>query len=466
MATTMVADGTATTSATSDVTTTDGGSTEETGFDPPEPACGNGFVEGDEQCDDGNRDDGDSCSSACEIPCGLQWSTLTLGPTQDSEIAARQVTRDANDQLFLSGRLQEITVDKGGEVTEGEDTVVVQSHADGGGLAWEQVLGDPQGDVSSAGIAVDAAGDVYVATTVDAADGGTAIRVYKLLGADGGMGWTHDFDGAFVGEDETAFGIAVGPDGMPVVSGQVRAGDGDDDIWLRKLDATTGVEVWTETYSGVGAAGFSTDDGGPVAIGADGSIFVLSRIYVDFQTQVGTLLRFGPDGGAPTWTFTPDIGGTNQSFGLVDVAVASDGGPVFVVERVDGGTVGFWMYKLDDAGGQQWSRDRTDFENEDDGTDWILEDFARDGDELVVLGRYINNVQRRGESWWEPWVARLDAAGDSRCQVAHQGDPVGLFPPSLLGYGLTVTGNGSAVAVGEQASTDESGLWIGSFRAQ
>src|SRR5690606_34788427 len=99
-----------------------------------------------------------------------------------------------------------------------------------------------------------------------AADGGTAIRVVKLAAMDGAQQWVHDFDGPFPGEDELALGIAVGPDGQPVVSGQVRAGDGDDDVWLRKLEAVDGSEVWTQTYGGTGSGGFSTDDGGPLAI--------------------------------------------------------------------------------------------------------------------------------------------------------------------------------------------------------
>ena len=28
--------------------------------------CGNGTVEGDEECDDGNTEDGDGCSSSCQ----------------------------------------------------------------------------------------------------------------------------------------------------------------------------------------------------------------------------------------------------------------------------------------------------------------------------------------------------------------------------------------------------------------
>ena len=32
----------------------------------PVPFCGDGFVDADEQCDDGNEEDGDGCSSVCE----------------------------------------------------------------------------------------------------------------------------------------------------------------------------------------------------------------------------------------------------------------------------------------------------------------------------------------------------------------------------------------------------------------
>ncbi|MEX1367615.1 MAG: DUF4215 domain-containing protein [Nannocystaceae bacterium] len=442
---------------------TDGGS-EDTGFDPPEPSCGNGFVEADEECDDANDDDDDACSNACTVPCGLQWSETVLGPTQDSLIEGRSVARDDADQIVLSGLLREITTQMDGTPLVGDDTVLVQAHMPGGGLVWEQVLGDPEGDARPAGVAVDGVGDVYVASTVDASDGGTAIRVTKLAAADGDPLWIHDFDGPIGGEDEIASGIAVGPDGQPVVSGQVRAGDGDDDVWVRKLQAADGTEVWTETYSGVGSGGFSTDDGGPVAIGADGSVFVLSRIYEDFQTNRGTLLRFGPDGGLPTWTFTPVIGGTDQTFTLEALTVAADGGPLMAVSRVDGADVSFWLYKLDDAGSEQWLRTGDDFEVADQGSDWILEGLATTGDELVVLGRYRNDTRMAGLSWWEPWVSRLDAAGTTRCQVLYQAPFEGLLPTSVLAFGVATASDGSALATGIQDSADESVLWLGSFR--
>src|SRR5688572_11630705 len=45
-------------------------STGEPGFDPPEPECGNGYIEGAEECDDANVADGDGCTAACLVPCG------------------------------------------------------------------------------------------------------------------------------------------------------------------------------------------------------------------------------------------------------------------------------------------------------------------------------------------------------------------------------------------------------------
>lgn len=51
----------------------DPSSGDEPGFDPPTPVCGNGFLEADEECDDGNLADGDGCESSCqvgEVLCG------------------------------------------------------------------------------------------------------------------------------------------------------------------------------------------------------------------------------------------------------------------------------------------------------------------------------------------------------------------------------------------------------------
>ena len=50
---------------------------------PPPPVCGDGVIEGDEACDDGNRDLGDGCSAACEIEVPIE---VLIGPQQDVSI--------------------------------------------------------------------------------------------------------------------------------------------------------------------------------------------------------------------------------------------------------------------------------------------------------------------------------------------------------------------------------------------
>ncbi|HEY0133264.1 MAG TPA: DUF4215 domain-containing protein, partial [Nannocystis sp.] len=64
-----------------------GTSTGEPGFDPPRPACGNGYLEAMEECDDGNLVDGDGCNAACQTPCGLELELLELAPTAESTIS-------------------------------------------------------------------------------------------------------------------------------------------------------------------------------------------------------------------------------------------------------------------------------------------------------------------------------------------------------------------------------------------
>ncbi len=70
--------GTTTVGTTTGTTTTEGtteGTTEETGESSttgePEPVCGNGVVEGDEACDDGNDLNTDECTDTCQVAaCG------------------------------------------------------------------------------------------------------------------------------------------------------------------------------------------------------------------------------------------------------------------------------------------------------------------------------------------------------------------------------------------------------------
>ncbi|MEZ4448054.1 MAG: hypothetical protein R3B09_01160 [Nannocystaceae bacterium] len=105
---------TTTTSVGSSTTTgtTTGTTTSTTAVDPPDSICGNGIVEGDEECDDGgaNADD-QACTSSCvaaECGDGLVWSgheECDLGVENDNEGACTKACLKAwcGDGLIQEG---------------------------------------------------------------------------------------------------------------------------------------------------------------------------------------------------------------------------------------------------------------------------------------------------------------------------------------------------------------------------
>ena len=431
-----------------------------TGFEPPDAVCGNGFLEEGEQCDDGNDVDEDDCSNACLVPCGLEWTALEPAPTLDSEISGLRVVRDGAGNTLVAAHLQEITVDEEENVIEGPDTILVIKYDPEGGQLWQQVLSDGDGDTNVGGLAVDELGDVAIVGTVDGADG-TDIWATWLDGQDGSSAWTHTHDGDFDGDDY-GMGVAIGPDGDPIISGQVRDGDKDDDVFIRKLDAMTGFEVWTSTWSGQPDNGYSVDAGGPVAVASDGAPYVIAEEYVSFNTVEATLIRFAADGSGPEATLSPLADGEVHKHAAGYIAADGAGHVYFTIERF-GAAPKFWLYKIDDTQTILWERDRDDFQDGED--DWYHYGIAvTEDDELVVGGRRINEIQLEDLSWWEAWTSRLSADGDPICALVLVGPTEGLSPADLLVQAVGAASDGGALLTGAQALEGESMLWTARFR--
>ncbi|MDD9967057.1 MAG: DUF4215 domain-containing protein [Myxococcales bacterium] len=76
-----------------DAAVSDGGSP-----GPDEPTCGDRIAADDEECDDGNTDDGDGCSASCEVEDG--WSCSDSGgscePCGDGEVTGEETCDDGN----------------------------------------------------------------------------------------------------------------------------------------------------------------------------------------------------------------------------------------------------------------------------------------------------------------------------------------------------------------------------------
>jgi len=438
-------------------------SSSDTGFDPPEPMCGNGFVEDGEECDDANDEDEDSCNNTCQLPCGIAWSAAHLGPTQDSDIYGLRVGVDGEDRAVAIGYQRQVDVDPKGNPTIGEATALVVAFDAEGGERWSQVLAERGLAVAPGDVAVDDAGNAYVAVAVEQATGGRDVHVLALDGVDGSTLWTHEVVEPAADGDDEADAIALTPDGDVVLVATVRVADMNDDVYVRRIAAADGTEVWTSTFDGMAAGEFSTDNGGPVVVGDDGSVFTFVQPYVDFSTIRVTLLAYAADGGDPLWTFTPEQGGSVQEFFPVGVAVGDDGSVYVGYERLTS-QVEFWLAKLDADGGELWEFDREHFIVPGVGEDWRLTGIAFAPDRgPVAFGNYFTSEGDDG--WAEVWLAQLDPEAEIRCETTHQETSGGLLPPTLFINGGTVGVDGGPVLVGELIDDPESALWIGRFRA-
>lgn len=440
----------------------DTSSSGEPGFDPPTPVCGNGYLEADEECDDGNLAAGDACNAACQVPCGLELAVSELAPTAQSVIGGLSVAPAPDGGFVTVARLREITVDREQNPTVGPRLMLVLAYDAGGALRWRRELGDMMGDLYAAGGSVDTNGDVLVVGSVDGPEA-SAIWVGKLDGSDGGALWTRAIDGQLAGGDDFGSAVVGTPGGDVIATGQIRNAMNDADVWVGQLAGADGALMWTTTWTGQENNGYSTDAGGPVALGPDGSVHVLAREFVDPDITEVTLLKFPADGGKPLWSASPLADGGKHHHDFRALAVGPDGEIVMAADR-GGAAPTFWIFRYGPDGGEPtWTRTRDDFVAL--AEDWFLAGLGVDeGGDIVVGGSWIDDVSQADAAWYEVWSARLDPRGAKRCQVSFRAPGEDLVPPSISAAALVAGADGVALAAGELIEGNESSVWTGRFR--
>lgn len=440
------------------------GSTGEPGFDPPPPVCGDGYLEADEECDDGNVADGDGCSAGCTILCGLQGQVLALAPSGLSDLWVASVAPAPDGGFVAVAHQREITSDQEGNQNIGLVRTRVIRYGPDLAPIWDRLLAPDDAALAAGAGVVDDLGDVYVAATVDGPDGDD-IHVVKLAGEGGEPVWTVTHDGALDKSDDVATGIALAPDGDVVVSGHAYDVAKDSDVWVRKLHADDGGEAWTTTWTGAGNGEYSIDRAGRVAVAGDGTVYVAAREYVDLNTAEAVLLQFGGGGGPAQQVFSPLSDGSEHEHGPGWVSVDPAGNVLYSIIRQSGATRNFWLYKLDATLKIQWTRQLPDFE--DRGDEWSLAGNAFDAAGGVVLAGHSRSKDTMAQlEWFDIWTARLDPAGAKLCQVHYAPAAVDLVPPSLFGFDVAAAQAGVALVGGQQIQNDEQQLWIGLFRPQ
>jgi len=198
--------------------------------------------------------------------------------------------------------------------------VLVLEYDPQGNLLWSASHDGSGGIDIGVDVAVDADGNVYVAALSAGSGTGWDVLALKYDG-DGNELWARRFDGPAGGDDRPA-GVAVDAAGDVYVAGtaSVLSSFGDD-LVLIKYDAA-GTELWTELIDG-GVGG--PDRAAALALDSGGHPYVAGRLLTPPGTEWhAAVVKLLPDG-SHDWTGTAD----HPSAGIVEtvrgLAVAGDG---------------------------------------------------------------------------------------------------------------------------------------------
>jgi len=235
------------------VTTATATTTEETTDDTGVPACGNGDLELDELCDDGNVVPGDGCSELC-VPSGsVVWDRSIMG-----EPGAHGHSLDA----FGNGDLAvgfTVTLDNG--VIPG-----VRRISDEGDTVWTWAFTDAEWiDAYTWGLDVALVDDAErIAVAVDGLDQTSQRAGIAVLDDQGATEWSR------VRGDLILFGAAMQPTGVTIIAGRdLDAGAGAVLEYSQQgtLIATTNGEPYTP------------EDGFAFDVMLDGDVFYFAGMY-------------------------------------------------------------------------------------------------------------------------------------------------------------------------------------------
>lgn len=237
------------------------------------PVCGDGTVEGDEECDDFNDDDTDECTNACTLPaCGD--GIVSPGAGEDCDVANTPGDEICTAECQLVGsviweiycNIADVDDDVGYEVEidpsdnidilvgDGASYLVIQL-SEAGALSWDVPLG-PWGDpVLQSNLAVGIAGQVIVGGV--SSDQGHV----RQLESDGSLAGDYSIAPNMMLSSSAV--LAVGADAN---GGTVVAGYNDAYVVLLGLDGA-GQPTWEYESGAQGQLG-------PIAVGADGQIRV------------------------------------------------------------------------------------------------------------------------------------------------------------------------------------------------
>ncbi len=395
--------------------------------------CGDGLVDGDELCDDGNQVDGDGCNADCRPSGELLWSDQ-IGSGLGKDDDGFDVAVDGFANLYVTGYVS--------TEAAGRD-VWIRKYDELGDELWTQTYdGSASGSDQGRGIVVEDSELFYVGglTAVELASSNTWLRRH---GADGSTLWTKTYDGPVMGSDIIR-ALAKGPGNQVLAVGHHSVGEGMQDVWMRRY-SDTGSVLWTRTYSG---AALGNDQGEAAVFAPDGSIYVVGNETVAGEGYNMWLSKLDADGNI-LWTRQRN-GPSNKGDYLRGVTVDPSGDVIVCGYE---GMVDIpwqsWVRRYDADGIIVWT-DVYSGETEEGAHCFGIERDL-DGDYVMTGGENVDGVRR-------VMIRKLSPEGEPRW--ARTIEPVSVGPD--FGREVAIGPDNSIYVGGSVISVDDArDIWVG-----
>ncbi|MEZ4452191.1 MAG: DUF4215 domain-containing protein [Nannocystaceae bacterium] len=410
-----------------------------------DPVCGNGMVEGGEECDAGAEN---SDFGACLLDCTA--ASCGDGYVQEGVEACDDGVNDGSYGGCMPGCAQ-LGPHCGDGVVGGAEACDDGNEVDGDGCnvtclesgheIWTDLYpGRDTGDAVAHGVAVDHDGSIVVVGEQFVVGENANIWIAKYS-SEGDVLWTRTVIGEGGGTD-IARGVAVDSEGSYVITGELAVKGEGGNLWLAKLDPG-GTEVWSLTYNGPADLG---DVGNAVAVDSMDNIWVVGSEYHLIGLDDIVVQKRDPSG-ALVWAKTLDNkAGNDRAWG---VAVASDDSGYVVGSVYEPiGLADLWVRRYTASGTDIFTKTWDQAAGND-----VARAVAVDGDDnLVFTGEvYVPNglanivTRKLTDTGVEVWTQIYDSAGSD----------------NDIGHGIAVAPDGTLVVAGEEyTANDFAACWV------
>lgn len=304
--------------------------------DAPSTTCGDGILDADEACDDGDLSDGDGCSSTCTFESAPLWSASYDGPASSLDVF-EDVVIAPDGMIYAVGTHR---------VVDGDADVLLQQYGPDGSVGWMLSYAGPDAlDDDGAALVWTPDEQLAVVGSTESMASGDDVLVLTVDAGTGLLSWARSFDGTSSGPGEyddrdRGSDIVVDAVGNLVIAGTVRGEIEGDDAWVAGLERSGGTLTWSLQIDFA-----KYDQTRAVASGPSGGVALLVEHDPDHASRTAVVSSAGEllDASVEHPFAARDLSPRVDS-GFVLAGVADSGsGRELVVATLDGSLAAQWQ---------------------------------------------------------------------------------------------------------------------------